>query len=165
MSGLARRLLIAGATLPLSLVLADGIAHAQNCTGGPEVNVIICSNNNDFIDLDGGNDQADALSGDDEIHMGSGDDIAWGRGGLDIMFGGTSSTTAWADELYGGTGADTIKDTETGDTDGLCGNAGNDIINTQDGDNNDFVAGGPDSDTISADGGDNVNQGDPTCPP
>ena len=75
------------------------------------------------------------------------------------MFGAESGTTPWGDQLFGGPGADDLRDAESTDGEGLCGGDGNDILNASDGDGHDFLAGGPGTDTLAAGAGDDSNQG------
>lgn len=84
-------------------------------------NMIVGSQNDDFIDGKDGNDNLIGGGGDDEIHGGDGHDKLHGNDGADELWGGSGN-----DKLHGGSGNDITYGGEGNDI--LCPGAGDDIM-------------------------------------
>ena len=121
---------------------------------------------NDSLFGDGGVDRLYGGDGDDIIDTGEGPDLADGGAGDDIIYGrGSGSEVGGFDQLIGGSGNDVIYGGEG--IDKLSGGAGDDQIFggdntdpfTHGGDGNDYIDGGTSGDNLYGDDGDDFVYG------
>lgn len=138
-----RRALLIATAMAVAVVVASGVAWADNITGTAGNDKLQGTSGNDNMDGKAGNDTLEGMSGADSVLGANGDDLLYGgradgnsvgerdevRGqdGNDTVFGGSG-----ADDLYGGTGNDAISDALEDDSsvDKISGGDGDDTINT-----------------------------------
>ena len=118
--------------------------------------IIIGSNQADWLDGGEGNDSISGRDGNDEVYGGLGDDVIQGGDGDDWLFGNEGN-----DDLSGNAGRDTVRGGEADDR--LEGNAGDDDLDGEAG--SDTVLGGAGNDVLSEDPdptglGDSLHGGD-----
>jgi Ca2+-binding RTX toxin-like protein len=134
-----RRMLLAvvlGALL--AMLIAGGVAFAQDITGTPASEELIGTPDPDTID---------ALGGDDRVYGLGGHDTLYGRNGDDVIRGDAApegytdpvGDPDW-DVLFGGNGADN-----------LAGNAGVDVLYAGNDNSPDVLRGGADADVYVVD--------------
>lgn len=107
-------------------------------------NLIMITNQNDYIDGGNGNDVIHGRAGHDKLYGGSGNDDIYGGSGNDIIEGGYNNDT-----IEAGSGNDTVK-----------GDSGHDVIHGQTGDDviyggtgSDHIYGGSDADSLYGESG------------
>lgn len=126
---------VPGATITLDDVANDGNSGEgdnyrpdfEQITGTSGNDVVVGTNNPDYIRSGPGNDNIKGLGGNDDINSGSEDDVVDGGDGNDTIFGEYGN-----DDLTGGPGTDSLNGDISGCSAWACP-AGSDIIRARDG--------------------------------
>ncbi len=143
------------------VIVATDNADYIHARGGDDT--VYGEGGNDIIFGDGGVDRLYGGDGNDLIDTGEGPDLADGGAGDDIIYGrGSGSEVGGFDQLVGGSGNDIIYGGEG--VDKLSGGAGDDVIFgegntdpfTHGGDGNDYIDGGMGGDNLYGDSGDDL---------
>ncbi|MBI1328116.1 MAG: type I secretion C-terminal target domain-containing protein [Alphaproteobacteria bacterium] len=144
-----------------------GLAWGTDGEGGTDtlynIENIVGSDYDDFIDGNGSNNKLWGGTGGDVMTGGAGEDTIYGEDGADILWGNTGDDTLYGgagndamygleddDILYGGDGNDTMRGDDSSSSPSFSG-YGNDIL--YGGDGNDVLAGGAGDDILYGDGG------------
>lgn len=121
-----RKVALLLAVMASAMMLASGIAIAENFQGDGKDNRLVGTSNNDTIAGSGGDDNVSGKGGQDRVY---------GDSGADNVSGGANP-----DDVFGGKGADD-----------LFGNGGDDYMNSADNRGGDVVDCGPGTDSAVID--------------